>query len=216
MRIILLGAPGSGKGTQAESIKSKYPIPHISTGDILRQNVKACTELGNNAKSYMEAGKLVPDDVIIAMMESRLLESDCNNGFMLDGFPRTTPQAEALDHLLEKIGIDLDVVIELDVDDEIVVQRLTTRRVCKTCGEIYNTNFKPASVDGICDKCGGEVVQRDDDKESVIRKRLAVFHEQTAPLIQYYRDRQILRTVDAAGGKDVVLNLLQKTEGCCK
>ncbi|MDD4160104.1 MAG: adenylate kinase [Synergistaceae bacterium] len=216
MRIILIGAPGSGKGTQAESIREKYPIAHISTGDILRANVKADTELGRNAKEYMASGKLVPDELIVAMMESRLRESDCKDGFLLDGFPRTKPQAEALDSILEKLGISLDAVIQLDVDDEIVVQRLTTRRVCKSCGEIYNTAFKPAKIEGICDKCGGEVIQRNDDKESVIRNRLAVFHEQTAPLIDYYRSKDILASVDAAGGKDVVLKLLEKRKGAGK
>ena len=213
MRIILVGAPGAGKGTQAEAIKGKYPIAHISTGDILRANVKAGTELGKNAKGYMDAGKLVPDEVIIAMVESRLQEPDCKEGFLLDGFPRTTPQAEALDLLLEKLGIALDAVVELDVDDEVVVQRLTTRRGCTSCGEIYNTLFKPTKVECVCDKCGGEVIQRDDDKESVIRNRLSVFHEQTAPLIEYYRNKGILLTVDATGGKDAVLNLLEKRKG---
>ena len=213
MRIILVGAPGAGKGTQAEAIKGKYPIAHISTGDILRANVKAGTELGKNAKGYMDAGKLVPDEVIIAMVESRLQEPDCKEGFLLDGFPRTTPQAEALDLLLEKLGIALDAVVELDVDDEVVVQRLTTRRGCISCGEIYNTLFKPTKVECVCDKCGGEVIQRDDDKESVIRNRLSVFHEQTAPLIEYYRNKGILLTVDATGGKDAVLNLLEKRKG---
>lgn len=216
MRIILVGAPGAGKGTQAESIKSKYPIAHISTGDILRANVKAGTELGKNAKGYMDAGKLVPDEVIIAMVESRLQEPDCKEGFLLDGFPRTTPQAEALDLLLEKLGISLDAVVELNVDDEVVVQRLTTRRGCKFCGEIYNTLFKPTKVDGVCDKCGGEVIQRDDDKESVIRNRLSVFHEQTAPLIAYYSKKGLLLTVDATGGKDAVLKLLEQRSCSCK
>lgn len=210
MRIILLGAPGAGKGTQAESIKSKFPIAHISTGDILRANVKAGTELGKNAKKFMDSGKLVPDEVIVGMMESRLREPDCKEGFMLDGFPRTTPQAEALDVLLKKLGISLDAVVELDVSDDVVVKRLTSRRVCKSCGEIYNTVFKPAKVEGVCDKCGGPVIQRDDDKESVIRNRLSVFHQQTAPLIEYYRHQGILATVDATGGKDVVLKLLEK------
>ena len=213
MRIILIGAPGSGKGTQAESIRQKYPIAHISTGDILRANVKADTELGRNAKGYMEAGKLVPDDVIVAMVESRLQEPDCKEGFLLDGFPRTKPQAEALDSMLKKLGMSLDAVVQLEVDDDVVVQRLTTRRVCKSCGEIYNIIFKPAKVEGVCDKCGGEVIQRDDDKESVIRNRLTVFHEQTAPLIDHYRGKDILFSVDAAGGKDVVLKLLEKMKG---
>lgn len=210
MRIILIGAPGSGKGTQAENIKQKYPIAHISTGDILRANVKAGTELGKNAKEYMESGKLVPDEVIIAMVKSRLQEPDCKDGFLLDGFPRTKTQAEALDLILKKLGILLDAVVQLDVDDETVIRRLTTRRVCKSCGEIYNVLFKPAKIEGICDKCGGEVIQRNDDIESVIRNRLTVFHEQTAPLIDYYQSKDLLVSVDAAGGKDVVLKLLEK------
>ena len=210
MRIILLGAPGAGKGTQADSIKQKYPVAHISTGDILRANVKAGTALGRNAKTYMDAGKLVPDEVIIGMVEKRLEEPDCKEGFMLDGFPRTTPQAEALDKLLKKLGLALDAAVELEVSDEVVVGRLTTRRGCKNCGEIYNTVTKPTRAAGICDKCGGSVVQRDDDREDVIRKRLAVYHEQTAPLIEYYRAQGILVTVDATGGKDVVLKTLEQ------
>ena len=213
MRIILIGAPGSGKGTQAENIRQKYPIAHISTGDILRANVKAGTELGKNAKVYMESGKLVPDEVIIAMVESRLQEPDCKDGFLLDGFPRTKNQAEALDLILEKLDILLDAVVQLDVDDETVVKRLTTRRVCKSCGEIYNILSKSAKIEGVCDKCGGEVIQRNDDIESVIRNRLTVFHEQTAPLIDYYRSKDLLVSVDAAGGKDVVLKLLEKMKG---
>lgn len=210
MRIILLGAPGAGKGTQAESIKNKYPIAHISTGDILRANVKAGTALGKDAKAYMDAGKLVPDDVIVGMMESRLAEADCKEGFMLDGFPRTIAQAEALDKMLSAHGIKLDAVVSLEVDDDTVVSRLTSRRVCKKCGEIYNTVLKPTAKEGVCDKCGGEVVQRDDDKESVIRNRLAVFHTQTAPLIEYYTQKGLLIAVDATGGKDAVLRILEK------
>ena len=196
MRIILLGAPGAGKGTQADSIKQKYPVAHISTGDILRANVKAGTALGRNAKTYMDAGKLVPDEVIIGMVEKRLEEPDCKEGFMLDGFPRTTPQAEALDKLLKKLGLALDAAVELEVSDEVVVGRLTTRRGCKNCGEIYNTVTKPTRAAGICDKCGGPVVQRDDDREEVIRKRLAVYHEQTAPLIEYYQKKGLLIRVE--------------------
>lgn len=213
MRIILLGAPGAGKGTQADSIKKKLPVAHISTGDILRANVKAGTELGKNAKNYMDAGKLVPDEVIISMMESRLGEDDCKNGFILDGFPRTTPQAEALTLLLEKLNLSLDAVVELAVSDDVVVERLTSRRVCKACGAIYNTRLKPTKVENVCDECDGEVIQRDDDKESVIRQRLAVFHEQTAPLIEYYREKGLLITVDATQGKDVVLKTLEKGNG---
>ncbi|WP_279010438.1 adenylate kinase [Synergistes jonesii] len=210
MRIILLGAPGAGKGTQADSIKSKYPIAHISTGDILRANVKAGTELGKNAKVYMDAGKLVPDEVIVGMMEKRLTEADCKEGFMLDGFPRTIAQAEALDKMLAKHAIKLDAVVSLEIDDDTVVSRLTSRRVCKRCGEIYNTALKPTVKEGVCDKCGGEVIQRDDDKESVIRNRLSVFHTQTAPLIDYYTRKGLLITVDATGGRDAVLKILEK------
>lgn len=208
MRIILVGPPGAGKGTQAESIKKKYDIAHISTGDILRANVKAGTELGKTAKQYMDAGNLVPDDLIIAMMEFRLQEPDTKNGFLLDGFPRTRRQAEALDELLERLGLSLDAVVELDVSDEVVVKRLSSRRVCRQCGEIYNTLTKPAGTEGVCGICGGEVIRRDDDKESVIRSRLSVFHEQTAPLIKYYRDKRLLVTVDASGAKDSIVKRL--------
>lgn len=216
MRIILIGPPGAGKGTQAESIKKKCSVAHISTGDILRANVKAGTELGKNAKSYMDSGKLVPDEVIIAMMEGRLQEPDAKEGFLLDGFPRTTPQAEALDKLLEKLALKLDAVVELEISDDVVVGRLTSRRVCKSCGEIYNTVMKPSKIEGVCDKCSGEVIQRDDDKEEVIRNRLSVFHMQTAPLIEYYRNKGLLLTVDATGEKDSVLKLLEKRKCDCK
>jgi len=210
MRIILIGAPGSGKGTQAESIKNRYPIAHISTGDMLRENVRAGTELGKSAKSYMDSGRLVPDDIVIAMMEKRLSEPDCDTGFLLDGFPRTAAQAEALDRILDKLGIKLDAVVELSADDEVVVKRLMARRVCKNCGEIYNTISRPTARDGVCDKCGGEVVQRDDDREEVIRRRLLVFREQTAPLIEYYRNKGLLVTIDAASSKDAVLKFLEE------
>jgi len=208
MRIILIGAPGAGKGTQAATIKTKLPVAHISTGDMLRENVKGETELGKLAKEYMSAGKLVPDQLIIDMMEQRLQEADCIGGFMLDGFPRTLPQAEALDKLLDKLGMKLDAAVELLVADDIVISRLSARRVCEKCGEIYNTVLHPSKVEGVCDKCGGEVVQRNDDKEEVIRKRLTVFHEQTAPIVDYYRGKGLLLNIDATGPKDAVLNLL--------
>ena len=210
MRLILLGAPGAGKGTQADVVKSKYNIAHISTGDILRANVKQGTELGKLAQGYMTSGKLVPDDVIINMMKARLVEPDCKEGFMLDGFPRTIAQAEALDKMLAELGIALDAVVSLEIDDEVVVSRLTSRRVCKQCGEIYNTIGKPSRVEGVCDKCGGEVIQRADDNESTIRNRLAVFHEQTAPLIEYYKKAGILVSVDATAGKDSVLKIIER------
>ncbi len=210
MRLILLGAPGAGKGTQADVVKSKYNIAHISTGDILRANVKQGTELGKLAQGYMTSGKLVPDDVIINMMKARLVEPDCKEGFMLDGFPRTIAQAEALDKMLAELGIALDAVVSLEIDDEVVVSRLTSRRVCKQCGEIYNTIGKPSRVEGVCDKCGGEVIQRADDNESTIRNRLSVFHEQTAPLIEYYKKAGILISVDATAGKDSVLKIVER------
>ncbi len=210
MRLILLGAPGAGKGTQADVVKSKYNIAHISTGDILRANVKQGTELGKLAQGYMTSGKLVPDDVIINMMKARLVEPDCKEGFMLDGFPRTIAQAEALDKMLAELGIALDAVVSLEIDDEVVVSRLTSRRVCKQCGEIYNTIGKPSRVEGVCDKCGGEVIQRADDNESTIRNRLSVFHEQTAPLIEYYKKAGILVSVDATAGKDSVLKIVER------
>lgn len=213
MRIILLGPPGAGKGTQAESIKARWEVAYISTGDILRANVREGTELGHTAKSYMDKGKLLPDELIIAMMELRLQEADAKMGFLLDGFPRTIGQAEALDRLLCKLGIELDAVVELCVSDSVVVGRLTSRRVCGCCGEIYNTVAKPPKNDNLCDKCGCNVIQRNDDTEAVIRERLAVFHEQTAPLIEYYRNKGILKTVDATGAKDSVKKLLEESSG---
>ena len=196
MRIILLGAPGAGKGTQADSIKGKYPVAHISTGDILRANVKAGTELGKSAKEYMDAGKLVPDEVIIGMMEKRLQEADCKDGFLLDGFPRTIGQAEALDVMLAKLGIKLDAVVSLAIDDDTVVGRLTARRVCRQCGEIYNTVLKPAAKEGVCDKCGGGLIIRKDDEPETVRDRLKTYHEQTEPLKDFYAQRGKLVSVD--------------------
>lgn len=209
MRVILLGAPGSGKGTQAKSIESKYPIAHISTGDILRANIKADTELGRTAKDYMDHGKLVPDELIFGMMAQRFAEADCQEGFLLDGFPRNIRQAKALDKKLESLGIKLDAVVYLKIDDETVLQRLTSRRVCRHCGAIYNVISHPTKVDGVCDKCGGEVIQRRDDTEEVIRHRLEVSHEQTGPLVGYYEKQGLLITVDANGGKDAVLKVLE-------
>lgn len=205
MRIILVGPPGAGKGTQAEKIVAKYNVAHISTGDILRANVKAGTELGKKAKSFMDAGALVPDDVIVGMMRGRLAEDDCKNGFILDGFPRTVPQAEALDSLLAEMGIKLDGVILLDVDDDTVVERLCGRRMCKKCGRIFHVSFKPSSKGDLCDECGGELYQRDDDKEEVIRQRLAVYHSQTAPLVDYYGKAGLLLRVPGAEAGDKVL-----------
>lgn len=213
MRIILVGPPGAGKGTQAEKIVAKYGVAHISTGDILRANVKAGTELGKKAKSYMDSGTLVPDDVIVSMMGGRLAEDDCVKGFILDGFPRTVPQAQALSALLGEMKINLDGVILLDVDDETVVQRLCGRRMCRKCGKIFHVAFKPSARGDLCDACGGELYQRDDDKEDVIRHRLAVYHSQTAPLVDFYDKAGLLIIVDAAQAGDHVLNHIEAVLG---
>lgn len=209
MRIILIGPPGAGKGTQAVSIRAEYPVAYISTGDILRENVRNTTLLGMSAKSFMDAGKLVPDDLIIEMVEERLAASDSKEGFLLDGFPRTLPQAEALDRMLDKMSIRLDAVVELEISDDEVVRRLTSRRVCSSCGAIYNVIAHPTRVEGVCDVCSGTVIQRDDDKESVIRNRLDVFHKQTAPIVEYYARKGLVKRVDATGEKDTVLKLLK-------
>ena len=213
MRLILLGPPGAGKGTQAASVIERFTIPHLSTGDMLRDHVKRGTVLGVEAKSFMDSGKLVPDGLIIAMMEDRLRQEDCGRGFLLDGFPRTLAQAEALDALLSRLGVSLDAVVLLDVTDGVVVERLCGRRVCKDCGAIYHVSFHPSRVSGICDLCGGELVQRDDDREDVIRKRLGVYHEQTSPLVAYYEKQDILRRVNAEGAPDAVCRNLEKQGG---
>ncbi len=209
MRIILIGPPGAGKGTQASALKAKYPIAHISTGDILRDNVRRGTELGNEAKGFMDAGKLVTDELIIAMMRSRLSESDAASGFLLDGFPRTVEQADSLGKMLEEMSCRLDAAVLLEIEDDTVVRRLTSRRVCSSCGAIYNVISCPAKQEGVCDSCSGAVVQRDDDKESVIRNRLATYHKQTAPLVAYYEGKGLLHRVDAAGESDAVLKYLE-------
>ncbi|MCL2683985.1 MAG: adenylate kinase [Synergistaceae bacterium] len=208
MRIILMGPPGAGKGTQAGPVKKAYKMAHISTGDILRENVRSCTELGAAAKRYMDAGSLVPDSLIIEMMESRLNEEDASEGFMLDGFPRTVAQATALDELLEKMGSRIDAAILIEVDDDVVIRRLTSRRVCSACGAIYNAIAHKTKVDGVCDNCSGPVIQRDDDAESVIRHRLSVYHDETAPLMDYYEKAGKLRRVDGLGPVDGVLSCL--------
>lgn len=203
-----MGPPGAGKGTQAESVKKAYPMAHISTGDILRENVKACTELGASAKRYMDAGSLVPDDLIIKMMESRLNQGDAKTGFLLDGFPRTVTQAAALDELLKKMGTQIDAAILIEVDDDIVIKRLTSRRVCSSCGAIYNVISHNTKVEGVCDDCSGSVIQRDDDTESVIRNRLSVYHKETTPLVDYYEKVGKLRRVNGTGPVDGVLSCL--------
>lgn len=204
MRVIMLGPPGAGKGTQASRIAERHGVPHISTGDMFRANLKNETPLGLEAKSYMNSGGLVPDDVTNRMVDDRLDWDDAQDGWVLDGFPRTLPQAEALDAIVDDKGTPIDVVLRFAVDDDEVVQRLSGRRVCRQCGEIYHVDFKPSSTDGVCDDCGGELYQRDDDKEEVIRERLATYAADTAPLEQYYAERGLLRDVEAVGDIDDV------------
>ena len=191
MKLILLGAPGAGKGTQAKWISREYGLPHISTGDILRQNVKEGTELGKEARKYMDEGKLVPDELIIGMVKDRLSRDDCRNGFILDGFPRTIKQAEEL----EKIT-DIDAVLNIYVPFEKLIERITGRRSCPKCGAVYHIKYNPPKVDGICDACGTPLIQRDDDKEETVKKRLETYEEQTAPLIDYYEKKGKLITVE--------------------
>jgi len=199
MRIVLVGPPGAGKGTQAEFIAEHLSVPKISTGDIFRRNVSQGTPLGLEAKKYMDAGDLVPDEVTIAMVKDRISEPDAANGYLLDGFPRNLAQAKVLDDMLDQIGHTLDMVMELVVDDEEVVRRLAGRRTCRDCGQIWHIVFDPPADPEHCDRCGGQLFQRDDDKEATIRHRLEVYNEQTAPIVDYYADRSILVGVDATG-----------------
>lgn len=206
MRIVLLGAPGAGKGTVAKSLTNFDGSVQISTGDILRNAVKAGSELGMKAKGFMERGELVPDDLIMDIMEVRMKEPDCQKGFLLDGFPRTIPQAEALKKLLEKIGIKLDAVINLDVPTDVILDRLTTRRTCSNpdCQEIYNIKSKPPKADGTCIKCGSPAVQRADETEDAITKRLATYNEKTAPLIDFYEKEGLLKTISSLSSEEIV------------
>ena len=197
MRVVLLGPPGAGKGTHAGVVTETCKIPHISTGDMFRAAIKNGTPVGLEAKSYMDKGELVPDSVVCKMVEERISEADCSNGFLLDGFPRTMAQAKALDAALAAKGQKIDLVINLQCSDEVVLGRLTTRRVCRTCGAIYNVNSKPPKVEGVCDVDGGEVYQRSDDTAETITNRLSVYKAQTAELIDYYRGNGVLRDVKA-------------------
>lgn len=201
MRLILLGPPGAGKGTQAASIIAEYQIPHISTGDILRKNISVGTELGKKAKEYMDKGLLVPDELVVALVENRLTEEDCKSGFLLDGFPRTVAQADALGDALNKLGYSLDKVINIDVNKEELVERAVGRRVCKACGATFHIKFNPPKVEGICDVCGGELYQRKDDTVETVSKRIEVYLQQTQPLINYYENKGILVNVD--GKQDI-------------
>ena len=196
MKIIMLGAPGAGKGTQADMICAKYNIPHISTGDIFRANIKNNTELGQKAKSYMDQGLLVPDELVVDLVVDRVKADDCKNGYVLDGFPRTIPQAEALENALNASGENVDYAIDVEVPDENIIKRMSGRRACVTCGATYHVEFAPTKVEGVCDKCGAELIIRDDDKPETVKNRLAVYHEQTQPLIDFYADRNVLKEVD--------------------
>ena len=196
MKIVMLGAPGAGKGTQAKKIAAKYNIPHVSTGDIFRANIKGGTELGKEAKSYMDAGKLVPDELTVRILLDRVSEDDCRNGYVLDGFPRTIPQAEVLDKELNKAGEKIDYAINVEVPDEDIVDRMSGRRGCPKCGASYHIKYIPPKKEGICDSCGTELVLRDDDKPETVKNRLKVYHEQTQPLIDYYTKQGVLREVD--------------------
>ena len=204
MRLVLVGPPGAGKGTQAQFISAHLGIPKISTGDIFRANVSQGTELGQQAKKFMDAGDLVPDEITIGMVLSRLEEDDARKGFLLDGFPRNVPQAKTFNDLLLDAGTPLDVVLELVVDDDEVVRRLSGRRTCRSCGHIWHLDFDPPSAEGVCDICGGELFQRDDDKPETIRHRLEVYYEQTAPLVGYYAEARVLVGIDAMGPVDDV------------
>jgi adenylate kinase len=201
MKIIMLGAPGAGKGTQAKMLAEKYNIPHISTGDIFRANIKNGTELGKKAKTYMDAGQLVPDELVVDLVIDRFAEPDCENGYVLDGFPRTIPQAEALEAALAKIGEKVDYAIDVDVPDENIVNRMGGRRACVGCGATYHVVFNPTKVEGKCDKCGEDLILRDDDKPETVLNRLDVYHKQTQPLIDFYSGKGILKSVD--GTKDM-------------
>lgn len=196
MKLIMLGAPGAGKGTQADKIADKFQIPHISTGDIFRANIKQGTELGKKAKSYMDAGALVPDELVVDLVVDRIGQEDCKEGYILDGFPRTIPQAECLTEALAKSGDAVDFAIDVNVPDENIVNRMAGRRACVNCGATYHIVTIPPKKEGICDKCGSELILRDDDKPETVLKRLQVYHDQTQPLITYYEGQGKLRTVD--------------------
>ena len=210
MNLILLGAPGLGKGTQAKFLVRKYSIPQISTGDILREEVKSGTVLGLKAKEYMDKGQLVPDEVVVGMVEERVKKGDCTTGFILDGFPRTVAQADALEGTLQRMKKALSRVILVNVDEDELVKRLTGRRVCEKCGAGYHVIFDPPKQEGVCDKCQGKLYQRDDDKESTIRNRLKVYNNQTAPLIEYYQKKQLLSLVDGMGSIEEIFGRISK------
>lgn len=213
MKIIMLGAPGAGKGTQAKMLAEKYKIPHISTGDIFRANIKNGTELGRQAKEYMDKGLLVPDELTVKILLDRVAQADCSNGYVLDGFPRTIPQAEVLDEALTKLGEKIDFAINVDVPDENIVKRMSGRRACLKCGATYHIEHIPPKKEGICDTCGSELVLRDDDKPETVLSRLKVYHDQTQPLIDFYTAKGVLKTVDGTVDMKDVFSAIVKILG---
>ncbi len=213
MNLVLMGLPGAGKGTQAERIVEKYNIPHISTGDMFRAAMKEETELGMKAKSFMDQGQLVPDEVTIGIVRERLEKEDCKDGFLLDGFPRTVPQADALEQMLEELGRKIDYVINVNVDQSILMERLTGRRICKDCGATYHLVFNPPAKDGVCDKCGGELYQRADDNEETVGNRLEVNVKQSKPLLDFYGSKGYLRNIDGQQAIDKVFADIEELLG---
>jgi len=213
MNLILLGPPGAGKGTQASGIVDKYNVPHISTGDIFRKNIKENTELGKKAKEYLDSGKLVPDELVVAIVEDRLKEDDTKKGFLLDGFPRTVFQAEALDKFLQSIDSKIDAVVNIEVDKSILVGRAVGRRICKNCGATFHIEFNPPRKSDICDVCGGELYQRSDDNEETVSKRIEVYLNETQPLIDYYKGQDILLTIDGEQDIKKVFQDIEKALG---
>ncbi|MBO5158141.1 MAG: adenylate kinase [Tyzzerella sp.] len=213
MKIIMLGAPGAGKGTQAKKIADKYQIPHISTGDIFRANIKKGTELGKKAKTYMDQGLLVPDELVVDLVVDRLSQDDCANGCVLDGFPRTIPQAESLDAALAAKGEAIDYAIDVDVPDENIINRMSGRRACVACGATYHIVHIPTKVEGICDRCGEKLILRDDDKPETVKKRLDVYHAQTQPLIDYYTTKNVLKSVDGTQDMEDVFKAIVRILG---
>ncbi len=210
MRIVLLGAPGAGKGTQAAKINKKFGVAHISTGDILRQNVKEQTELGIEAKGYMDRGELVPDELVIKLVADRLGKDDLKTGFMLDGFPRTVDQAKELDSIVEKLGYEIDAVINIDVDQSLLVERITGRRLCKDCKASYHISYQKPKKEGVCDECQGELIQRKDDTKETVENRLQVYNSQTEPLIKFYGDKGIRKDIDGSQDFDEVFSQIEK------
>lgn len=209
MKIIMLGAPGAGKGTQAKQIAAAYHIPHISTGDIFRANIKEGTELGKKAQEYMDQGLLVPDELVCDLVVDRIQKEDCREGYILDGFPRTIPQANALDKALAENGEKIEFAIDIEVPDEHIIKRMSGRRSCKDCGSIFHIVYNPPKKENHCDACGGELVLRDDDKEETVKKRLDVYHEQTAPLIQHYKEAGSLYEIDGTQDINVVFEKIK-------